>query len=83
MAHLGTLPCTAIEASSSASTESLAVPATRTVSLTPGQQEDQRDLGILQEVLQRIEPVVARPVGHAIVCSSSTLKPPGGSPRGG
>jgi hypothetical protein len=29
-----------------------------------GQQEDQRDLGILQKVFQRIEPVVARPVGE-------------------
>ena len=82
MAHLGSLPCTAIEASSSGSTESRAVPATRTVSVMPGI----RKISAISGFSSRFFSVSSRRLpgrsASAIVRSSSTLNEPGGSPRG-
>ncbi len=64
MAHLGFLPCTAIEASSSGSTDEPRRARHAHRFGDAGDQEDQRDLELFQQVFQRIEPVVARPVGE-------------------
>ena len=82
MAHLGSLPCTAIEASSSGSTESRAVPATRTVSAMPGSRKISAISGFSSRFFSVSSRLLPGRSASAIVCSSSTLKAPGGSPRG-
>ncbi len=82
MAHFGALPCTAIDSSSAGSTDRRAVPATRTVSLTPGSRKISATSGFssrLRSVSSRLLPGRS---ASAIVFSSSTLNEPGGSPRG-
>ena len=58
----GALPCMVKLAHSAGSVEIVARPITRSVSLTPGNQEQQRDARVVDQVAQAVDAVVAAPV---------------------
>ena len=64
MTVVGNLPSMANDSRSAASVESSAVPLTRKRHADAGHEEQQPDPRIDDEVAQRVESVVAAPIGH-------------------